>query len=349
LLNANKKSVVIDLKSPENLEALRRLIADADVFVENFFPGAIDRMGLGYEELRALNPRLVYAQLSGYPSKTRTAHYPSFDMVGQASGGLMAVTGYEGGPPHRVGAHAADSGAGLHLAVGIVAALNQRLVTGRGQQIEVSMKESSMNFARGAFGRHAAGGAPPARLGNRALVGDAAPAGMFACLGGGPDDYCYIDATGSEEIWAQLARVVSRPDLITDPRFASADARNANRDQLHALIEAWTVTRTKTEVMNQVTRLGVPASAVRSVSELISEPEYWEQGALTHFHITPEAELPMLNIPIRMSNVPTPSYWLAEAGAHNNWFETTVGHEIGSDSAGSTSAPGQPSTRFASA
>jgi formyl-CoA transferase len=343
LLNANKKSVVIDLKTPANLDALRQLIRDADVFVENFFPGAIDRMGLGYEELRQLNPGLIYAQLSGYPSQTRKERFPSFDMVGQASGGLMAVTGYEGGPPQRVGAHIADSGAGLHLAIAILAALNQRTVTSRGQRVQVSMQESAMNFARVAFALQAEAGHAPARRGNRPDTGVAGAVGMYACAGGGPDDYCYIDASGSADHWEALARAMGAARLIDDARFISARDRSEHRDDLDALIRDWTRTKPKDEVMERLFTAGVPAGSVLSVSDLISRPDYWEQGALDDFVVS-GATLPMLHVPIRMSAVTRASYWLAEAGTHNEWFEATVGRVI--ETAPSAPTGSQPSMRF---
>lgn len=327
LLNANKKSVVIDLKSSTNLDSLRQMIRDADVIVENFFPGAVERMGLGYEELHALNPRLIYAQLTGYPSGTVRARYPSFDMVGQASGGLMAVTGYVGGPPHRVGAHVADSGAGLHLAIGIIGALNQRAITGRGQRIEVSMQESAMNYARSAFARHADAGGPPARKGSRAPVGVTA-AGMYACAGGGPDDYCYIELGETDDAWTELAGAIGRQDLVSEARFRDAEARSRHSDELDELIGGWTRSLDKVDVMDQMIAAGVPASAVFSVADLITRPEYWEQGALAKFVIAPGVELPMLNVPVRMSGATVAPYWLAEAGAHNAWFEAEVGRPI---------------------
>lgn len=300
-LNALKKSVVLDLKTAAGIEAVRRLVAKADIFVENLSPGAVERLGLGYEALRELNPRLIYAQLKGLAPGTRWGKFPAYDPVGQSAGGLMSVTGYEGGVPMRAGIHVADSGAGLHLAVGILAALNQRAVTGKGQRVEVNMQDVVMNFARRAFALEATGAALPARRGNRTLAPDAAPVGLYPCMPGGANDYCYIEASRSEQAWRELAHATGHAEWIGDARFLTPDARFRNRAELDERIAAWTAGHSKEEVMDILGNRGIPVGAVLTTHDLCAEAT-WRLNSMTTAPLVRGSDpAPVLGMPVRMS------------------------------------------------
>jgi len=175
IMNANKRSMVCDLKSQRGKDILTKLILKADVMIENMTPGGIERLGFGYDAVRKLNPRIIYAQIKGFAPDGPYASFLSFDMIAQAVGGAFAITGVEGGPPLRPGPHVGDTGAGLHCLIGILAALNQRHVTGRGQRIEVSMQDSVINFNRIVFAGQLMMGKPVERTGNQSSLGAAAP------------------------------------------------------------------------------------------------------------------------------------------------------------------------------
>ena len=175
IMNANKRSMVCDLKSPRGKAVVMKLIEKADVMIENMSPGGIEKLGLGYEEVKKINPRLIYAQIKGFAPDGPYGKYLSFDMIAQAVGGAYAITGVEGGPPLRPGPHVGDTGAGLHCLIGILAALNQRHRTGRGQRIEVTMQDSVINFNRICFAGQLMNGKPVERTGNQSSLGAAAP------------------------------------------------------------------------------------------------------------------------------------------------------------------------------
>jgi formyl-CoA transferase len=191
LFNANKRSVTIDLKNPEGHALFLKLAERADVVVENFAPGLMERLGLGYDRLATVNPRMIMARLKGFGLSGPYHEYKSFDMIAQAMGGVMSVTGFPDREPVLCGANIGDSGAGVHMAAGIMAAIIERQRTGRGQVVEVSMQEAVANLIRQRYVVHYRDGKPTPRRGNGAPPG-AVPDGLYACAPGGPNDYVYI-------------------------------------------------------------------------------------------------------------------------------------------------------------
>ncbi|HEX9077251.1 MAG TPA: CoA transferase, partial [Anaerolineae bacterium] len=209
LVNANKKSVTIDIKHPEGKKLLERLVEKSDIFVENFSPGTIERMGLDYDSVRAINPRIIYAQIKGFGAGSPYANFPAFDPVGQAMGGVVSITGERDKPPLRAGPNLADSGTGFHCVIGILAALYQRTWTGEGQRVEVAMQDAMINFIRPAFGRQLVTGKATERVGNDQPMAPVAPNGIYPCKPGGPNDYVFIYTSrwpGSKQ-WEQLLDV----------------------------------------------------------------------------------------------------------------------------------------------
>src|SRR5437773_4946540 len=181
LLNANKRSVTLNLKDERGQEILRELIKQGDVFVENFAPGAIERLGFGYDEVKKINPRIIYAQVKGFAQDGPYEKFLSFDMVAQAAGGSYAITGEKGGPLVKPGPNAGDTGTGLHLALGITAALYQRQITGKGQRIEVAMQEAVINYCRVSYDGYLSTGKAPSRNGALGANANRAPSGIFPC------------------------------------------------------------------------------------------------------------------------------------------------------------------------
>ncbi|WP_433503116.1 CaiB/BaiF CoA transferase family protein [Pseudonocardia halophobica] len=304
MLNNTKRSVTLDLKSEDGLAVAKELIAGADVVVENFAPGAVERLGLGWDDLRGLNERLVYASIKGYgPGPYQD--YLAFDPTGQATGGALAITGESGGGPLRPGPTLADSGAGMHLVVGVLAALLQRRSTGRGQRVDVAMQDAVLNFTRMAFARHNVLGRPAGRVGNSNPASASAPSGAYQCSGDGPNDYCFIyTSRKGNDHWHRLLEVIERPDLRDDARFASPEQRLAHEGEVDAIVSAWTRRFDKHEVMRRVAAAGVPAGAVLDTDDLFAEPTLQDTGAVVEFAHPERGSYRTAGWPVRMSDSP---------------------------------------------
>lgn len=303
ILNANKRSVTANLKSAEGKEIVDKLIRECDVFVENFAPGVIERLGLGYERVRALNPRIVYAQIKGYSPTGPYANYLSFDMTAQAMGGSLSVTGEEGGKPVKAGCTIGDSGAGMHCAMGILAALYQREHTGRGQRVEVAMQETVINFSRISFARQLIDGAAAPRVGNQSVLGATSPSEAYPCKGGGPNDYCFIYTSRAGSVhWDRLVRLMGLDDMVGDPRFASPESRYMHREIIDAAIRQWTRQHDKHTVMRMLGDAGVPAGAVLDTLELSQDPHLRERGVFVTVDHPVRGTFTMPGWPVHMTD-----------------------------------------------
>lgn len=272
LLNANKRSVTLDLKHPSGQRIFERLLTDADVFIENFGPGVIERLGFDYDRVREINPRIIYAQIKGFAPDGPYADYLAFDMIAQAAGGAMSLTGEAGAPPLKPGPTIGDTGTGLHMAIGILAALYQRQSTGVGQRLEVAMQEAVINYCRISFALSLLTGRPAERAGNRSQLGATAPSGVYPCRPGGANDYVFVyTSRANDRQWERLLDVIGQAELKGDPRFADPRNRAAHAEVIDPLIADWTSRRTKKEAMEQLGRAGVPAGAVLDTVELTED------------------------------------------------------------------------------
>jgi formyl-CoA transferase len=310
LLNANKRSVTCNLKHPRGRELLCRLIETADVFIENFGPGVIERLGFGYDEVRRVNPRIVYAQIKGFSSGGPFEKYLAFDMIAQATGGAMSTTGEADGRPLKPGPTIGDTGTGLHTAIGILGALYQRQFTGQGQRVEVAMQEAVINFCRIAYAGQLASNKPAPRVGNRGVLGTNAPSEAYPCKGGGPNDYCYVYTTrASNHHWERLLNVIGRDDLLGDLRFATNQDRCVNNDAVDEVLMPWIAQRTKREVMETLGNAGIPAGAVFDTSELIDDPYLRKRGMFDTIDHPVRGPVTIPGWPVKMSdsNVPLKS------------------------------------------
>lgn len=318
-LNCNKKSVTADLKSPEGLALVRALLERADVLVENFAPGVIERLGLDYDSVRALNPRLVYAQIKGFSPDGPYARYLAFDMIAQAAGGSLAITGEADGRPLKSGLTIGDSGAGIHCAMGIVAALYQRQSTGKGQRIEVAMQEAMTNFARMSYARQLMDGQPCPRTGNQSILGATSPSEAYPCKGGGPNDYCYVyTSRAGNAHWHRLLQVIGREDLRDAPEYASPEQRWVHREQVDALISAWTRERDKHEVMRTLGDAGVPAGAVMTSAELMHDPHLRARGVFAEVEHPVRGRVTLPGWPVHMSTSRVPLQAPPVLGQHTD-------------------------------
>ena len=279
--NLNKRSVTCNLKSDEGKDLLKRLIAKVDVVIENMAPGTFARLGFDYPRLREINPRVIFAQVKGFSPDSPHANYLAFDMIAQAMGGTMGVNGRPDEPPIKPGPTIGDTGTGMLCCMGILAALFQRVTTGRGQHIQIAMRDAMLNYCRTPMSRQAQRkeGVLP-RAANTIL--GTSPGGIYACKGGGLEDYCYIFASrGNEEHWRRLVRVIGREDLLDDPRLKDGEARSEHRDIVDGAITAWTSKRPKQEVMEAIAGAGVPCGAVMNTLELMHDPDLHKRGIMT--------------------------------------------------------------------
>jgi len=317
IMNANKRSMVCDLKSQRGKDLLTKLILKADVMIENMTPGGIERLGFGYDVVQKLNPRLIYAQIKGFAPDGPYAKYLSFDMIAQAVGGAFAITGVEGGPPLRPGPHVGDTGAGLHCLIGILAALNQRHATGRGQRIEVSMQDSVINFNRIVFAGQLMMGKPVERTGNQSSLGAAAPSELYRCKPGGPNDWVMVYSTRAGNWhWQRLLKLMAREDLANDPRFATPKLRVKHAQVVDALVGEWCAQRTKIEAMETLQNAGVPAGAVFDTQELMEDPHLRKRGMFAEVEHPTRGKFAIPGWPVKMSDSRVPVTTAPLLGQH---------------------------------
>ena len=281
MLNCNKRSITLNMKSDEGKQIFTDLVSRVDILVENFGPGVVDRFGFTWERLREINPRLIYASIKGFgPGKY--FDFKAYEVIAQAMGGSMATTGFEDGPPVATGAQIGDSGTGIHLVSGILAALYQRTNTGRGQRVEVAMQEAVLNLCRVKLRdqqRLASGplaeypnehfGDEVPRSGNAS--GGGQPGWAVRTKGGGPNDYIYVIV--QPQGWAPLAELIGRPDLADHPDWARPEDRLPKLDKVFALIEDWSERHTKWEALEALNALNVPCGPVLSTKELIEDDD----------------------------------------------------------------------------
>jgi crotonobetainyl-CoA:carnitine CoA-transferase CaiB-like acyl-CoA transferase len=281
LFNANKKSVTVNLKSERGLALVKDMAKKADVFVENFAPGAIERLGLGYDVLREINPGLVYAQVKGFGTGGPYERNLAFDMIAQATGGVMSITGERDGPPLKPGVTLGDTGTGMLLAISILAALYRRKGTGEGERIEIAMQDAMLQYIRVALSTQATYGVAARRNGAKVLSGFAVPSGIYACKPGGPNDYVYVYTSRTNPAhWHRLLEVVGRKDLIGDPRFETGVARQDREPEVDEMIAAWARQHDKREAMRLLGAAGVPAGAIFDTLELTNEADFERRGIM---------------------------------------------------------------------
>jgi len=301
--NANKKSITVNLKSERGLALVKEIAKQADVFTENFAPGAVERLGLGYDVVSALNPRIIYAQVKGFGTGSPYEGGLCFDPIAQACGGAMSITGEPGGKPIKPGPTIGDTGTGMLLAFSIVSALYQRTQTGKGRRLQAAMQDSVMHYSRGMFISQARGGKAAPR---RPAAGNNAPSGIYPCQPGGPNDYVYLlTSRANPDHWPRLLKLIGREDLIGDPRYDTAAARVEHEVEVDEIIATWTRQRTKQEAMAQISAAGVPAGAVFDSMELTKEPSFARRGILQTVEHG-EWRMTMPTWPVRFDGAPPP-------------------------------------------
>ncbi len=264
-VNRNKKGVTLNLKAPEGKELFRELVKKADVVVENYRPGVMDKLGLGYDELKKVNPRIIYAAVSGFGCYGPNSQRPGYDIIAQAVGGLMSISGHPGGQPTRVGSAMGDMLGGMNLTIGILMALHARQLTGRGQRVDVALVDSVVASLETGTQRYFASGKLPELMGNRYAA--AYPYDSFAATDGS-----FVIACGNDHLFQLLCeKVIHRPDLLTDLRFDSNLKRCDNHAALKPEIEKWTSLHTIDEAVEAINAAGVPAAPINDMRRVTSD------------------------------------------------------------------------------
>lgn len=281
LFNANKRSIAVDAKSPQGLDLIKSLAAKADIFVENFGPGVIERLGLGWEVLREVNRKLIYAQVKGFGRGSANERTLAFDMIAQAAAGLTSVNGFADGPPVRLGITLGDTGTGMLLAISILAALHRRAATGRGEHLHVAMQDAMLHYNRIGFSAQALRGKATARAGNKLVSGVNPPCGLYHCKPFGDNDYvCVYTSHNNPDHWRRVLEVIGRPDLIGDSRYATQAARVEREAEIDRLMSGWAANHDKYEAERLLGSAGIPAGAVRDTQELHDDPNFEERGIM---------------------------------------------------------------------
>lgn len=274
MLNSNKESVVLDLKQPRAKEIFLGLVAQADVVIENFAAGVMDRLGLGYDVLSKLNPRLVYGGSSGFGLDGPYRDLAAMDVTIQAMSGITNATGDADGPPTKAGAAVCDFLAGIHLCAGILGALVQRERTGKGQRVEIAMHEAAVISLASALGAVMDGDqGVPERTGNRHPALAMAPYNTYRCS----DGYVAI-FTAAERHWQSMCKMLDRKDLAEHPEFSSTIGRAKRMAEVDDLVGAWTITRTKDQVLKELNEAHVPCAPVKTAREVATDPHLETRG-----------------------------------------------------------------------
>ncbi len=312
MLNSNKRGVTLDLKAAAGKDILKRLVADADVLLENFAPGVMDRLGVGWEVLKDINPGLIYGSGTGYGLSGPAMEQLAMDHTIQAASGVMASTGDEGAPPARAGGAPSDLMGGVHLYAGVLSALVGRASTGRGTRVEVSMLEAmyfTLCSELAAF--HARGEVPPRNSG-RSPSG-ACPYGRYRCLDGWIAIICV-----AETHWQAIARTIGRADLLDNEDFGAAHKRKKRESELNDMIEAWSAELSRDEAFSAMRDAKVPVAPVKTLDEVYEDPHLLARGMLKHMQHPLLGGINLPTAPIRYSDYSSPALsFYPEPGADN--------------------------------
>ncbi len=311
-IQRNKRAITLDLKQPEGLAVLKRLVERADVLVENYRPDVKHRLGVDYESLRAVNPRLVYASISGFGQDGPYAKRPGFDQIAQGMGGLMSITGLPGQGPVRAGIPVADLTAGLYCAIGILVALLERERSGEGQWVQTSLLQAQIAMLDFQAARWLIGHEVPPQAGNNHPT--SIPTGVFPTR----DGHINIAAAG-QHIWERLCRALGADELLQNPDFGNEQLRSKNRNAVNAALEAYTRTRTSTDLIDSLNKAGVPCGPIYAIDKMFEDPQ------VKHLQMAQPVEHPTLGKihvvgqPVRFSRSRRETYAPApERGQHTD-------------------------------
>jgi crotonobetainyl-CoA:carnitine CoA-transferase CaiB-like acyl-CoA transferase len=326
MLNANKRGVTLNLKSEAGKDLLKQMVARADVLLENFSPGTLDGLGVGYDILKTINPRLVYATGTGFGITGPDRDNLAMDFTIQAASGIMSITGDPDGPPMKAGPTLVDFMGGIHLYAAVMTALLQRVTTGQGQLVEVAMQETVYPSLASSYDYHVRTGNVPPRAGNRQAGLASAPYNAFQTK----DGWVAIHVV-TEGHWQNLLRAMGREDLLEDARFSTNPARTKNMEATEALVTAWTIGRGKAEVVAVAKRYKIPVAPVRNPVEVMNDPHMHERGMLQRVDHPSLGPVILPNSPLRLHGsdrvepIPSPLLGQHNMDVYGEWLGLGAG------------------------
>jgi crotonobetainyl-CoA:carnitine CoA-transferase CaiB-like acyl-CoA transferase len=308
----NKQAITLELKTPQGVALFKELLARADVVAENFSVGTMDRLGLGYETLRQVNPAIIYASVTAFGQHGPYALQRGYDILAQAISGYLSITGFPENPPTKSGQSISDYYAGMLCAFSIVSALHYRHRTGKGQRIDMALLDSLVVALDNLGERYTVGGEVLTRSGNVAFTGSST--GVYTTS----DGHVAVSAGASDAVWRRFCQILGRDDLARDPDFATAAARRDRRDDVAAIVQAWTSSRPKAEVVRVLASAGVPAAPVNNVAEMVADPQVRAREMFVERDHPVYGPLTLTGSPLKMSETPGRVRWLAPMpGQHN--------------------------------
>lgn len=296
-VNRGKKSITANLRHPRGKEMILKLAEFFDVWVENFRPGVLERLGLGYGAVRSRNPKIIYASCSGFGQDSPYAHRPAYDVIVQGMAGTLSITGEEGGPPVRVGYSIGDIGGGVFTAMGILAALHERAKSAEGQRVDVSMLDSQIAFLENAFARFLATGEEPRRIGTRHPV--MTPFQAFPTK----DGYMVL-AAARDQFWEKFCKAVEREDLLKDERFQNLPSRNRHQKALEHILSEITRGRTTAEWVAEMEKNDIPCAPINTVGKMAKDPHTLKRQMITEVRHPRAGALKVVGSPIKLSRTP---------------------------------------------
>jgi CoA:oxalate CoA-transferase len=308
----NKQAITLDLKNPRGVELFKELVRRADVVAENFSVGTMDRLGLGYDTLKQINPRLIYASVTAFGQYGPYAHWRGYDILAQAISGYMSITGFPDHPPTRSGQSISDYYAGMLCAFSIVSALHYRQRAGKGQHIDMALLDGLITALDNLGERYTVGGEILTRKGNISFAGSSS--GVYATT----DGHVAIAAGSSDLVWRRFCQIIAKPELADDPKFATTAARRTNQAETAAIIQGWTGARTKAEVVNTLAEGGVPAAPVNNVAEMVADPQIQAREMFVELQHPIYGPVKITGTPLKLSETPGRVERLAPMpGEHN--------------------------------
>lgn len=296
-INRNKKSVTINLRTEKGCEIVRKMASTYDVLIENYRPGIVQKLGLDYETLSKINPQLIYCSISGFGQTGPYREKPSYDIVGQAMGGLMSLTGEENRPPVKIGVAISDIFAGMYAAIGILSALITRKQTGQGQMIDVSLLDGLVSILSHQAGNYLVSGVDPKRLGSAHPT--IVPYQAFQAA----DSY-FVIAVGNDALWRRFCQGVNLSELMTDPRFATNPDRVKNRDELTQILNTFFQKKTAQEWLSLIEKAGVPCGPVLQLSEVFTDPQVLHRKMVEEIEHPSAGHIKVVGTPLKLSSTP---------------------------------------------
>ena len=296
-INRGKKSITLNLKSDEGINIIKNMVKDFDIVIENFRPGTMEKLGIGYDVLKEINPKLIYAATSGFGHTGPESHKPAYDMLVQAMGGMMSITGWEDMPPTRVGMSIGDIGTALFTSIGINAALFQREKTGLGQKVDIAMLDCQIALLENALVRYQVDGEPPIPHGNHHPT--ITPFQAFKAK----DEY-FVLALGNDNLWRRFCNVFGREDLITDERFLTNDERTKNRKIIIPILEKIFIEKTAIEWTEFFDSHGIPSGPINSMDKVVENKQLQSRNMFVEVNDEKAGKIKIAGNPIKMSTIP---------------------------------------------